>query len=108
MSQRLATVSEQMGLMRQAATTLDGLANNARTEADQAGTCIVQNASDNVAAVAAATEEMTATVQEIANQTETTTRIVTETVEAAEAEQPECPDTFGSCGTYRQRCQPDP
>ncbi|WP_421979688.1 methyl-accepting chemotaxis protein [Roseibium sp.] len=83
-SQRLATVSEQMGLMRQAATTLDGLATNARSEADQAGNAS-SSASDNVAAVAAATEEMTATVQEIANQTETTTRIVTETVEAAEA-----------------------
>ena len=83
MSTRLATVSEQMSRMRQAATTLDELAANAKIESDQAGSASV-NASDNVAAVAAATEEMTATVQEIANQTEATTRIVLETVNAAE------------------------
>ncbi|MET1412560.1 methyl-accepting chemotaxis protein [Roseibium sp. HPY-6] len=83
-SERLSTVSDQMGLMRQAATTLDGLANNATTETNSAGTAS-KSASESVAAVAAATEEMTATVQEIANQTEATTRIVSETVDAAEA-----------------------
>lgn len=82
-SERLATVSDQMCLMQQAATTLDGLANSASTETQAAGNAS-KNASENVAAVAAATEEMTASVQEIANQTEATTRIVSETVEAAE------------------------
>ncbi|WP_296590008.1 methyl-accepting chemotaxis protein [Roseibium sp.] len=84
MTERLETVGEQMSRMRDAATTLDGLASNAKSESDHAGGAS-NNASENVAAVAAATEEMTATVQEIANQTEATTRIVTETVEAAEA-----------------------
>ncbi|WP_422036852.1 methyl-accepting chemotaxis protein [Roseibium sp.] len=82
-SERLATVSDQMHLMQQSATTLDTLANSASTETHAAGNAS-KNASENVAAVAAATEEMTASVQEIANQTEATTRIVTETVEAAE------------------------
>ncbi|WP_299483395.1 methyl-accepting chemotaxis protein [uncultured Roseibium sp.] len=84
MSNRMATVSEQMVQMRQAATTLDGLANNATAETNAAGGAS-KSASESVAAVAAATEEMTATVQEIANQTEATTRIVAETVDAAEA-----------------------
>ncbi|MGX1495262.1 methyl-accepting chemotaxis protein [Labrenzia sp. MBR-25] len=83
MSERLATVSEQMDRMRGAATTLEDLAINAKSESDQAGQASI-SASENVAAVAAATEEMTATVQEIANQTEATTRIVLETVTAAE------------------------
>lgn len=83
MLERLDTVGDQMSRMRDAATTLDGLATNAKSESDQAGSAS-NSASENVAAVAAATEEMTATVQEIANQTEATTRIVTETVEAAE------------------------
>ncbi|WP_298961155.1 methyl-accepting chemotaxis protein [uncultured Roseibium sp.] len=83
MSDRLATVSDQMGLMRGAAATLDELATNARSESDVAGNAS-KSASESVATVAAATEEMTATVQEIANQTETTSRIVQETVEAAE------------------------
>ncbi|CTQ54954.1 Methyl-accepting chemotaxis protein 4 [Roseibium album] len=83
MTDRLETVGEQMSRMREAATTLDGLATNAKSESDHAGSAS-NNASENVAAVAAATEEMTATVQEIANQTEATTKIVTETVEAAE------------------------
>jgi methyl-accepting chemotaxis protein len=83
MSDRLATVSEQMDRMRGAATKLEDLAINAKSESDQAGHASV-SASENVAAVAAATEEMTATVQEIANQTEATTRIVLETVTAAE------------------------
>ncbi|GAB2184452.1 methyl-accepting chemotaxis protein [Roseibium sp. LAB1] len=83
MTDRLATVSDQMERMRGAATTLEDLATNAKSESDQAGHASI-NASENVAAVAAATEEMTATVQEIANQTEATTRIVMETVEAAE------------------------
>lgn len=83
-SERLSTVSDQMGLMRQAATTLDGLATNATAETNAAGSAS-KSASESVAAVAAATEEMTATVQEIANQTEATTRIVAETVDAAEA-----------------------
>ncbi|WP_247646113.1 methyl-accepting chemotaxis protein [Labrenzia sp. VG12] len=84
MSDRLATVSDQMGRMREAAHTLEELAINAKSESDTAGKAS-NSASENVAAVAAATEEMTATVQEIAHQTEATTRIVTETVEAAEA-----------------------
>ena len=84
MSDRLATVADQMNLMRRAATTLDELATNAKSESDMAGSAS-SSASENVAAVAAATEEMTATVQEIANQTEATSRIVMETVEAAEA-----------------------
>jgi|GEM_PF-451411 len=84
MADRLSTVADQMALMRGAAATLDELANNAMSESDQAGRA-AGNASENVAAVAAATEEMTATVQEIANQTEATARIVMETVEAAEA-----------------------
>ncbi|TYC75739.1 methyl-accepting chemotaxis protein [Stappia sp. BW2] len=83
MSSRLTTVSEQMERMRGAATTLEDLAINAKSESDHAGQASV-SASENVAAVAAATEEMTATVQEIANQTEATTRIVLETVKAAE------------------------
>ena len=83
MSDRLTTVSQQMDLMRTAATTLDTLAGNAKFESDQAGSAS-NSASENVAAVAAATEQMTATVQEIANQTEATTRIVMETVEAAD------------------------
>lgn len=83
MSSRLDTVTEQMGLMRQAATSLDGLATNARNESGVAGNASA-SASENVAAVAAATEEMTATVQEIANQTEATSRIVLEAVEAAQ------------------------
>ncbi len=83
MSHRLATVSDQMSKMRNAATTLNELASGAKLEADQAGSAST-SASDNVAAVAAATEEMTATVQEIANQTEATTRIVLETVDAAD------------------------
>lgn len=84
MTERLETVGDQMTRMREAATTLDGLATNAKSESDHAGGAS-SNASENVSAVAAATEEMTATVQEIANQTEATTRIVTETVEAANA-----------------------
>lgn len=84
MTDRLATVGDQMTRMQSAATTLDDLATNAKSESDQAGNAS-SSASENVAAVAAATEEMTATVQEIANQTEATIRIVTETVEAAEA-----------------------
>lgn len=84
MSDRLATVSEQMGRMRDAAHTLEELASNAKSESDTAGYAS-NSASENVAAVAAATEQMTATVQEIASQTEATTRIVMETVEAAEA-----------------------
>ncbi len=84
MTDKLATVSDQMACMQKAATTLDELAGNAKSESDHAGSAS-SNASDNVAAVAAATEEMTATVQEIANQTEATIRIVAETVEAAEA-----------------------
>ncbi|GAB4523868.1 MAG: hypothetical protein Tsb0019_25830 [Roseibium sp.] len=84
MSERLATVGDQMARMREAASTLEGLANDAKSESDTAGSAS-RNASENVAAVAAATEEMTATVQEIANQTEATTRIVTEAVEAADA-----------------------
>jgi methyl-accepting chemotaxis protein len=84
MSDRLATVSDQMGRMREAAHTLEELAANAKSESDTAGHAS-SSASENVAAVAAATEQMTATVQEIASQTEATTRIVMETVEAAEA-----------------------
>lgn len=84
MSDRLATVGDQMSLMRHAATALDDIATNAKSESDMAGTAS-GSASESVAAVAAATEEMTATVQEIASQTEATTRIVTETVEAADA-----------------------
>lgn len=84
MTDRLATVGDQMARMQQAATTLEDLASNAKSESDQAGYAS-NSASENVAAVAAATEEMTATVQEIANQTEATIRIVAETVAAAEA-----------------------
>lgn len=84
MSSRLDTVSEQMGLMRKAATALDELATNTRNESGIAGNASA-SASENVAAVAAATEEMTATVQEIANQTEATSRIVLEAVEAAQS-----------------------
>lgn len=84
MSDRLATVVDQMGRMREAAHTLEELATNAKSESDMAGSAS-NSASENVAAVAAATEQMTATVQEIAHQTEATTRIVMETVEAAEA-----------------------
>ncbi|MEO9528915.1 methyl-accepting chemotaxis protein [Roseibium sp.] len=83
MSERLSTVSDQMNLMRGAATTLEEIAGNASIEAGQAGSAAV-SASENVAAVAAATEEMTATVQEIANQTESTAKIVAEAVQAAE------------------------
>ncbi|MET1416748.1 methyl-accepting chemotaxis protein [Roseibium sp. HPY-6] len=82
MSSRLETVSEQMSLMRNAAKSLDELAINARNESGVAGSASA-SASENVAAVAAATEEMTATVQEIANQTEATNRIVLEAVDAA-------------------------
>jgi methyl-accepting chemotaxis protein len=81
---RLATVGNQMRRMQQAATTLDELANNATSQSEQAGSA-AQRASENVSAVAGATEEMTATVQEITNQTEATIRIVAETVGAAEA-----------------------
>lgn len=84
MSHRLATVSDQVGRMHQAATTLEELATNAKLESDEAGSASA-SASGNVATVAAATEEMTSTVQEIAHQTEATTRIVLETVNAAEA-----------------------
>lgn len=84
MSHRMATVSDQMRRMRQAAMTLDDLATRARTESDQAGSASA-SASESVAAVAAATEEMTATVQEIASQTEATSRIVLEAVNAAES-----------------------
>ncbi|WP_299816178.1 methyl-accepting chemotaxis protein [uncultured Roseibium sp.] len=83
MSERLSTVSNQMSLMRRAATTLEDIASKARTESDHAGGA-AGSASENVSAVAAATEEMTATVQEIANQTEATARIVAEAVVAAE------------------------
>ncbi|WP_208985937.1 methyl-accepting chemotaxis protein [Labrenzia sp. OB1] len=83
MSDRLSTVSDQMSLMRRAATTLEEISSNAMTDSEQAGSS-ANDASENVAAVAAATEEMTATVQEIANQTEATARIVAETVVAAE------------------------
>jgi methyl-accepting chemotaxis protein len=83
MAGKLATVGDQMTLMRRSAMTLDELAINAKSETDVAGSSC-SSASENVSAVAAATEEMTATVQEIANQTEATTQIVTETVEAAE------------------------
>ena len=83
MSERLATVSDQMQRMSHAATTLSDIAANAKTEADQAGGAS-NSASENVATVASATEEMMTTVQEIANQTHATLRIVTETVEAAE------------------------
>lgn len=81
---RLETVGDQMTRMQKAATVLDSLATNARAESEQAGQASL-NASENVAAVAAATEEMTASAQEIANQTEATIRIVSEAVEAAEA-----------------------
>jgi len=84
MSDRLAIVGDQMARMRDAAHTLEELATNAKSESDTAGYAS-NSASENVAAVAAATEQMTATVQEIASQTEATTRIVMETVEAAEA-----------------------
>ncbi len=83
MTDRLTTVGDQMSRMRRAAETLDDLATNATSESDLAGGAS-RSASENVAAVAAATEEMTATVQEIANQTEATNRIVMETVKAAE------------------------
>ncbi len=83
MSERLDIVSDQMSLMRGAATTLSDLATSAQTDAENAGVAS-RSASENVSAVAAATEEMTATVQEIASQTEATTKIVTETVDAAE------------------------
>lgn len=83
MSDRLSTVSDQMGRMGNAAAALNEISANAKIEADRAGIAS-SSASENVAAVAAATEEMTATVQEIANQTEETKKIVTETVAAAE------------------------
>lgn len=83
MSDRLSTVSDQMSLMRRAATTLEEISGTAQTESENAGNAS-SSASDSVAAVAAATEEMTATVQEIANQTESTARIVAEAVQAAE------------------------
>ncbi|WP_208977881.1 methyl-accepting chemotaxis protein [Labrenzia sp. 011] len=83
MTDRLSTVSDQMSLMRRAASTLEEIAGNASSESDQANRAS-NSASENVSAVAAATEEMTATVQEIANQTEATARIVQETVDAAE------------------------
>ncbi|MEM8797299.1 MAG: methyl-accepting chemotaxis protein, partial [Pseudomonadota bacterium] len=84
MSDRLETVGEQMTRMKEAATSLDGLAGDAKSESELAGSAS-SNASANVATVAAATEEMTATVQEIAHQTEETMRFVSDAVDAAEA-----------------------
>lgn len=84
MHQRLATVSEQMGRMQQSSETLGGLATNASGQAESASDSS-SAASTNVSTVAAATEEMTATVQEIATQTESTSQIVGQAVAAAEA-----------------------
>ncbi|TYC52118.1 HAMP domain-containing protein [Rhodobacterales bacterium] len=84
MAGRLETVGDQMTVMRTAARTLDELASNSKLEADSAGSAS-GSASESVSVVAAATEEMTATVQEIATQTEATIRIVAEAVEAAES-----------------------
>ncbi|NVK35620.1 MAG: HAMP domain-containing protein [Rhodobacteraceae bacterium] len=83
MSDQLESVGVQMERMRGAATTLDALASNAKSESDLAGTAS-QSASESVATVASATEEMTATVGEISNQIEATTRIVDESVTAAQ------------------------
>ena len=107
MSESLSTVSEQMGLMRDASITLDELATNAQGSSEAAGSSS-NNASDNVSAVAAATEEMTATVQEIANQTEATTRIVTETVEAAETTNQNVQTLSEAAEPYWQCGQSDP
>lgn len=84
MSDRLEMVGEQMAMMRNAADTLDALANKSRSDSDIAGSAS-SAASDHVSAVAAATEQMTATVQEIANQTEATSQIVTDAVQAADS-----------------------
>jgi methyl-accepting chemotaxis protein len=83
MGERLSTVSTQMDMMRTSSTTLDELAETLSVQASDAKNSSA-NASENVDSVAAATEEMTASVQEIAAQTDSTTRIVTEAVTAAE------------------------
>lgn len=83
MSNRLSSMTAQTDMMRQSSTVLDELTENL---AGQAGTASVSStsATENVGTVAAAAEEMAAIVRDIAGQTDTTSRIVTHTVEAAE------------------------
>ena len=84
MEDRLATVSEQMGVLRRSSETLHGLADNASGQADMA-TSSSDSASGNVSIVASATEELSSSVKEVANQTSMTTQIVDQAVEAAAA-----------------------
>ena len=83
MTERLATVSEQMGVMRSSSEMLNTLAENASGQAGTASNSS-ESASNNVATVASATEEMSASVQEVAHQTHSTSEIVMQTVEATE------------------------
>jgi methyl-accepting chemotaxis protein len=80
MSDRLGMVASQMDLMRQSSSTLDELADKSFQQSNDASSSST-TASESVTSVAAATEELTATVQEIALQTEQTNSLVNQTVE---------------------------
>jgi len=82
MGERLTTVADQMTRMRGSSAALTGVAAEAADQATSASNAS-DHASQNVATVASATEEMTSTVQEIASQTETTSQIVGQAVEMA-------------------------
>lgn len=83
MADRLEMVASQMDLMRQSSSTLDELADKSFQQSNDASSSS-STASESVTSVAAATEELTATVQEIATQTEQTNSLVNQTVEDTE------------------------
>lgn len=83
MESKLSTVSDQMTRMREASTILDKLAEDAAGEVGTAETA-TSSALSNVSAVVGATEQMIQTVQKIGTQTDATSKIVLETVSAAE------------------------
>ncbi|MFD1694916.1 methyl-accepting chemotaxis protein [Roseibium aestuarii] len=84
MASSLDTVNEQMSRMKDSAATLEDVASSAATQSGEA-TLSTNEASQYVATVASATEEMTATVQEIAKQTGSAREIVDRTAETARA-----------------------
>ncbi|MEJ8473968.1 methyl-accepting chemotaxis protein [Roseibium algae] len=84
MSDKLSSVTSQMDVMRQSSSVLLDVAEELDSKSSMASTSS-SSASDSVASVAGATEEMTSIVKEIATQTDSTSRIVTETVNATDA-----------------------
>jgi methyl-accepting chemotaxis protein len=75
-------IGEQIKIMRESAKTLSAVAATTTTEAEAAAHAS-NGAADNAQAVAAATEELGASIREIATQAHRTSDIVTQTTEAA-------------------------